>query len=115
MEFTMGKTDLRVKTKAELLKIAERFGLRGISTMNKPELIDTITRAKQRRVLPLKKQSVAMQKSAKSVKRRAVRKRAEIVVSPAKSKQKPTRKNQVEEVVTAELSAHKFDVTPAKQ
>jgi len=114
----MSKTDLKTKTKSELLKLAERLGLRGISTMNKPELLETINRAKQRRAVPLKKQATAIvQKAAAAIKRRAVRKRNEVSAPPVKPKRKLTsvKGNGEAAAAVAQLSAHKFDVAPAKQ
>lgn len=43
----MNKTKLIEKTKTELMKLAKRLGLRGISTMNKPELVTEISKARQ--------------------------------------------------------------------
>src|SRR6058998_3359175 len=74
----MSKIDLAAKTKAELLKAAQRLGLRGISTMNKDELVAAIRHAQQRtrapRRQPLAVATVA-KKVADEIKRRAVRKR----------------------------------------
>ena len=41
----MNMADLLVKTKTELLKIAQRHGLRGVSTLKKEELADKIHQA----------------------------------------------------------------------
>ncbi|MEI6083979.1 MAG: DUF4912 domain-containing protein [Verrucomicrobiota bacterium] len=114
----MSKTDLKTKTKNELLKLAERLGLRGISTMNKPALLETISRAKQRRTASLKKQATAIvQKTTAAIKRRAVRKRKEVSPPPVKPKRKPVaaKGNGVAAAAIVEQSAHKFDVAPAKQ
>ncbi|MCG3149845.1 MAG: hypothetical protein PCFJNLEI_03310 [Verrucomicrobiae bacterium] len=113
----MSKTDLKTKTKAELLKLADRLGLRGISTMNKPELVETISRAKQRRSIPLKKQAVALaQKAANAIKRRAVRKRNTLPpLSKTKRKASPRKAIPTPPPVVADLAAHKFDVAPAKR
>lgn len=113
----MSKTDLKSKTKTELLKLAERLGLRGISTMNKPELLETINRAKQGRTTTLKKRATAIvQKATAAIKRRAVRKRS-TPAAPPKPKRKPSAKKNIGEAAAAvaELSAHKFDVAPAKK
>ena len=48
----MSKIDLAAKTKAELLKVAQRLGLRGISTMNKDKLVAAVNRAQQRTTAP---------------------------------------------------------------
>jgi hypothetical protein len=124
----MSKTDLAAKTKAELLKIAQRLGLRGISTMNKDELVSVINRAQQPRPRsstrqPLGVASVA-KKVAAEIKRRAVRKREALAVSEAAatkaraSKRSPialSKKEQAASIAAAaELSAHKFDVAPKK-
>jgi hypothetical protein len=125
----MSKTDLQSKTKSELLKIAQRLGLRGISTMNKPELVTTIVSAKSSRGAGLKTKAVALaQKATEAIKRRAVRKRAPIdppkpapkrkaAGKPGRSAKPKTdtaaKREAVAGVAAAEeLSAHKFDVTP---
>ncbi len=122
----MNKTDLVSKTKSELLAVANRLGLRGISTMNKPDLVKSIKDAQARRATPLKKRvTAAAAKAAESIKRRAVRKRpgetakkvpAPKVVAPIArvSRRKSTvAKAPVDD--SAEISAHKFDVSPTKQ
>jgi hypothetical protein len=128
----MSKTDLKSKTKAELLKLAQRLGLRGISTMNKDTLVDAITRA-QSRPSTIKRQPLGVtaiaKKVAADIKRRAIRKRDadKIAATGAAAKQPtparatrrspvtPTRKEQAASTAAAtELSAHKFDVAPAK-
>ena len=132
----MKKIDLKAMTKAKLLKLAQRLGLRGISTMNKPELVETIRRAKQGRALPLKKQAaIAAPKIGTPVKRRAMRK-PQKATAAAKSKgtgkltkartatklrafsKLPTASKQTKGSAVAaatELAAHKFDVTTAKR
>ena len=132
----MKKIDLKAMTKAKLLKLAQRLGLRGISTMNKPELVETIRRAKQGRALPLKKQTVvvAAPKNGTPVKRRAMRKpqkatatakskvtgklpKARIATKSRASSQRAAAAKQAKVAVAAatELAAHKFDVTTAKR
>src|SRR5262245_60164318 len=119
----MSKIDLKSKTKTELLKVAQRLGLRGISTMNKDELVDSISRAQTRSLSP-KRQPLAVaavaKKVADEIKRRAVRKRD---VPPPEKKPAVARVGQAvvskkEQAASlaaaAELSAHKFDVAPAK-
>jgi hypothetical protein len=133
----MNMADLLVKTKTELLKIAQRHGLRGVSTLKKEELADKIHQAQQRvkgskSEQPLGVSAVA-RKVADAVKRRAVRKHAAEEVARAKAPAigrtraaRPVRRAKVApktrpvEIETegtghpsAELSAHKFDVTPA--
>ena len=133
----MNMADLLAKTKTDLLKIAQRHGLRGVSTLKKEELADKIHQAQQRFKGSTTKQplgvSAVARKVADAVKRRAVRKHAAEAaartkapattrtqaarpVRPAKvvSKSRPV-EVETEETShpSAELSAHKFDVTPA--
>ena len=107
--------------KSKLLKLAQRLGLRGISTMNKPELIETIRRAKQRRAVPLRKRAVVVvaQKTVGSVKRRAMRKpKVSALSKKAKvaGKSPATSKKATAASISAATgqAAHKFDVAPAK-
>ena len=90
----MKKLDLASKTKTELLKIAQRLGLRGISTLNKPELVERVEKAQQTRsASPVQKLEAGVsgvaKRLAESVKRRAIRKRelaaAAREVAPRKS------------------------------
>jgi uncharacterized protein len=122
----MSKTHLDAKTKTELLKTAQRLGLRGISTMNKDELVDAIQRAQTRGLSP-KRQPLGVasvaRKVADDIKRRAVRKR-ETDPKPKKaaaprvdrgSRVALSKKEQAASMAAAaEHSAHKFDVAPAK-
>ena len=132
----MKKIDLKAMTKAKLLKYAQRLGLRGISTMNKPELVEIIRRAKQGRALPLKKQAVlTAPKVGAVVKRRAMRKPTKAAAA-AKSKGTgkllatrtaakprssvkrsgvPKQAMAAAVVAATGLAAHKFDVTTAKR
>ena len=117
----MKKIDLKAMTKSKLLKLAQRLGLRGISTMNKPELTESIRRAKQRRAVPLLKRAVVVvaQKTVGSIKRRAMRKPK---VSALRKKEKVAGKSPAtsKKATAASISAatgqaaHKFDVAPAK-
>jgi hypothetical protein len=133
----MNMADLLAKTKTELLKIAQRHGLRGVSTLKKEELAERINRAQQRSKVSTAKQSAGAgaiaRKAADAIKRRAVRKHAsEIVVraqGPTKARAQAVRPGRRAKVApksrameieseemghpSAELSAHKFDVTPA--
>ena len=125
----MSKTDLNSKTKADLLKLAQRLGLRGISTMNKDELVESISRAQQRPAAarqPLAVAAVA-KKVADEIKRRAVRKRdadkaaasaVESATEPRATRRVPGTATKKEHAATvaaaAEQSAHKFDLAPAK-
>jgi len=75
----VNKADLLAKTKTELLKAAQRLGLRGVSTLNKEELADRIYEAQQRPKATARQPmgvSAVARKVADAVKRRAVRKRA---------------------------------------
>ena len=114
----MSKIDLKTKSKDELLKTAKRLGLRGISTMNKPELVQAISRAQQRRAIPLKKRAAAT-KAAGDIKRRAVRKTTPVPPPPKPRRPAPKKTKTAEPVAppaaVTELSAHKFEVAPAKQ
>src|SRR5579859_1121643 len=137
----MNKADLLAKTKTELLKTAHRLGLRGVSTLNKEELADRIHAAQQRSKTTAAREPMGVtavaRKVADDVKRRAVRKRAAMLeaeeaaaakaAAPASSHSKPTTRRAKAAPATksvdaetngasepaAELSAHKFDVTPA--
>ncbi len=136
----MNKADLLAKTKTELLKIAQRLGLRGVSTLNKEELADRIHDAQQRPKGAAAKQLMGVgtlaRKVADAVKRRAVRRRTDAdepetavakVAATAKSrlprlarqaKAAPSPKPLTAEdngatQPSTELSAHKFDVSPA--
>src|SRR6266404_2881550 len=77
---TMNMADLLAKTKTDLLKIAQRHGLRGVSTLKKEELADKIHQAQQRFKGATSKQplgaSTVARTIADAVKRRAVRKQA---------------------------------------
>ncbi len=132
----MNMADLLAKTKTDLLKIAQRHGLRGVSTLKKEELADKVYQAQQRLKGSTAKQplgvSAVARKVADAVKRRAVRKHAAEAVARAKAPAnartqaaRPVRRAKVAprsgpvEIETeetshpsAELSAHKFDVTP---
>ncbi len=116
----MKKIDLKAMTKSKLLKLAQRLGLRGISTMNKPELVDTLRRAKQSRVGTLRKKAVlAEKKVASAVKRHAMRKPAKIPPStkakaPGKAKAVAKKANATAVAAATGQAAHKFDVTPTK-
>ncbi len=128
----MSKTDLESKTKAELLKMAQRLGLRGISTLGKAELVERIHDAQEHNSSKAARQPVGIaavaRKVADAVKRRAIRKRekAETAAAPAKrattrgAKRSPIAASPIvegratdAETPSDELSAHKFDVTPA--
>lgn len=112
----MNTANLKAKTKTELLKVAQRLGLRGISTMTKPKLVETISTAKQNRPGTLRKQAAtAVQKVTSALKRRAMRKPATVKAkangkAPAAAK----KANAVAVAAATEQAAHKFDMTPAE-
>ncbi len=127
----MSKTDLASKTKTELLKMAQRLGLRGISTLSKAELAERIQQAQESNAKKPARQPIGLaavaRRVADAVKRRAIRKRDRADIEsdalPAKKtngkggRRSPISGSPVEEPTAAlqpadELSAHKFDVTP---
>ena len=132
----MKMADLLAKTKTDLLKIAQRHGLRGVSTLKKEELADKIHQAQRRFKGPTTKQplgaSTVARTVADAVKRRAVRKHATEAAAPTKApaaartqairpvrRAKVVSKSRPVEIEageashpSAELSAHKFDVAP---
>ena len=136
----MNKVDLLAKTKTELLKIAQRLGLRGVSTLKKEELADRIHEAQQKPKgasagQPMGVTAIA-RRVADAVKRRAVRRRAltgedETAVTKAPAEARPQMAGRARTPKGAqapqtpdpsangaatpadELSAHKFDVSPA--
>ena len=132
----MNKADLLAKTKTELLKTAQRLGLRGVSTLKKEELAARIQEAQHRSKGAVVSQPAGVSAAASVdpdfIKRRAVRKRAGMVeadavgtnkLRPARPVRRPkaaqTRKPVLAEVDAStapsdELSAHKFDVTPGQ-
>ena len=111
----MNKAQLLAKTKAELLEIAQRLGLRGISTLKKNELADRVYDAQIKRTGPLPKQPLGVAALAKQaadlVKRRAIRKRASATAAEPE-RAKPRRAATPVRSVAEEVSAHKFEVTP---
>jgi hypothetical protein len=133
----MNKPELLSKTKPELLKIAQRLGLRGVSTLKKDELIEWISQAQQKTSGPLTRQPMGVaavaHKVAAAIKRRAIRKRAanaSPIAAAAPINARPARAARPVDVsdsaetsrstdkgraiaAAEELSAHKFDVTPA--
>jgi hypothetical protein len=137
----MKKADLLAKTKTELLKIAQRLGLRGVSTLKKEELADRIHNAQERSKGAAAKQPAGIgaiaHRVADAVKRRAVRRRTDDdEAGPAVARAGTGAKSRSERPVrqskppappepaaskdngatqpSAELSAHKFDVSPAQ-
>jgi hypothetical protein len=89
----MTKTKLLLKSKAELMKLAKRLGLRGISTMNKPDLAEEIAEARQKNKAKIAVAKAAAKPAAKSkapLKRRARRKTS--TTSKLVLKARPSRK-----------------------
>lgn len=120
--FQMKKQSLATKTKAELLKIAQRLGLRGITTLKKETLANKIASAKQQKKSNSKRHVIgaAIKKATEMVRRRAIRKRPgtakPVVAPPPKIARKPKAAASGEKAVSpadvGALAAHKFDVTP---
>jgi hypothetical protein len=122
----MKKADLLTRTKTELLKVAHRLGLRGVSALNKPELAAQIRRAQQRRSIKTIRQlpcvAVGARKLANDLKRRAIRSRPKATTARTAAKAAKLPKavampaTKWEPMVTPaaakELGAHKFDVAP---
>lgn len=105
----MNKSDLLKKAKAELLKIAQRLGLRGISTLRKEELAERIQAAQAKAAAQPKPAGALVQKLA-TLKRRAIRKRP-----AAPAARKPgggARAARAAAAAPVEAAAHKFDVAP---
>ena len=134
----MNKADLLAKTKTELLKTAQRLGLRGVSTLKKEQLAERIHEAQRRSTGAAVRKPMSVSEAAgvdsDLIKRRAVRKRAGMVeadaVATGKSQSaRPARRPKAKAAQTPkpapvegdditppsdELSAHKFDVTPGR-
>ncbi len=122
----MKRADLLTRTKTELLKVAHRLGLRGVSALNKPELAAQVQRAQQRRSIKTIRQlpgvAVGARKLANDLKRRAIRRRPKATAArtAAKTAKLPKavampvakREPMVTSASAKELAAHKFDVAP---
>ncbi len=124
----MTKETLISKTKNELLKIAQRLGLRGVTTLKKDQLATKIVKAKQQKKIsaaPTKKSKgiiAAVKKAAADVvRRRAIRKRKPVpATKPPPPKIARKRKTGTADIKdkpvsvkdAAALAAHKFDMTP---
>jgi len=128
----MKTTNLAAKTKAELLKIAQRLGLRGITTLKKAELATKISNAQQQKKANTKRKPMTVaaavaKKAALLVRRRAIRKKIKPqVLAPApstkinrKRKTAPAKEKPVPAAEATAMAAHKFDMTagarPPKQ
>ncbi|NQU10247.1 DUF4912 domain-containing protein [bacterium] len=95
----MNRAQLLGKTKAELLALARRLGLRAISTLRKGALVDRIARARAQRARSRERTSAKPAggepaKLTAETKRRAVRKRAIAAAGGSRSgrRPKPTRR-----------------------
>jgi hypothetical protein len=121
----MKKPTLATKTKSELLKLARRLGLRGITTLRKDALASKISAAQQQKKTNLKHAPAlpaAARKTAAPVRRRAIRKRpgtaAPVTAPPPKIARKRRlpaaagRRKPVSAAAAAAVAAHKFDVAP---
>ncbi len=124
----MTKAELLSKTRDELLIVAQRLGLRGISTLRKTELVERVYEEQQKKTAQRARQPMGVTAVAKrvadAVKRRAVRKRLTPVpksatAKPAAASRKAAGKRAVTTEAekpgngSTELAAHKFDLTPA--
>lgn len=118
----MNTKTLAAKTKTELLKIAQRLGLRGVTTLKKDKLADKIASAQQQKKSNSKRHFIgdAVKKVTDIVRRRAIRKRpgtaTPAVTPPPKiaRKIKITKPDEkpVSSAVAGAVAAHKFDVSP---
>lgn len=106
----MTKTSLLSRTKSELLKMAQRVGLRGVTNLNKAALAAHIEASQQKRKAVARKRPATIKALAQSVtdalKRRAIRKRA--AASATLKRARP----RVTTPVVTEPAAHKFEVRP---
>lgn len=110
----MTKSDLLKKAKAELLKMAQRLGLRGISTLRKEELAQRIEAAQAKTAAAAKPEAEKLAGKLATLKRRAIRKRtaqpaARRPTTRARAAAPPAAEAAVE---AAQAAAHKFDVAP---
>jgi hypothetical protein len=118
----MNTKTLAAKTKTELLKIAQRLGLRGVTTLTKNKLADKITSAQQQKKTNSQRHPIgaAVKKITAVVRRRAIRKRrgtaTPAVTPPPKIARKPKavkpEQKPVSSADAAAVAAHKFDVAP---
>ena len=130
----MNKADLLAKAKTELLKIAQRHGLRGVSTLKKADLADRVHQAQAKSKGTPADRPIIVGTGTRAVddpfKRRAIRKRTaaeEKLAAAATVKarrvrlpqramagdKRPAARTETRAGSPDEFSAHKFDVTPA--
>jgi hypothetical protein len=108
----MNKKELVAKTKTELMKLAKRLGLRGISTLAKGALVRKIESAKQNKTAHSKRKTGGVaRKITEIVKRRAIRKRKVVVPAKPSRKVKAPAEKPVSASAATELVAHKFDLS----
>jgi hypothetical protein len=126
----MTKPNLLQKTKSELLKIAKRLGLRGVSTLNKPDLAQRIRQAQTRPAQPASAAETVAREAAAGLKRRARRKQPDVATTVKRSSRRESplqvqlpaselvastaRKAETEALRASagELAAHKFELGP---
>lgn len=111
----MTKSQLLAKTKAELLEMAQRLGLRGISTLRKEQLAERIEQAQASRAGSVKPSGPVgglMAKAREMVKRRAIRKTA---VPPPAAAGASIAARTVPESGEPAPAVHKFEVAPPSQ
>jgi len=128
----VNKVNLLAKAKTELLRIAQRHGLRGVSTLKKAELAERIHQAQAKSRGAADRLTVigtAARAVDDALKRRAIRKRAAAEEKPAAAatvkpprgrlsrrvkgvEPAPAQRIEPRAAVREEISAHKFDVAP---
>lgn len=114
----MTKSQLLTKTRAELLEMAQRLGLRGISTLKKEELAERIEQAQAARASGSRPTGVVtglMARAKEVVKRRAIRK---ATAGPGQTEEasKTKEAGRQERLDSEPLpSVHKFEVAPPSE
>jgi uncharacterized protein len=114
----MSKVDLSSKTKSDLLKFAQRLGLRGVSTLKKDQLLERIRRGKQRVAAAIKRRAIrkpkaekpSLSKGARTVSKKSAKKKAATEKKTGSTRRGVKQTNA--DLLKTDLSAHKFDVTP---
>ena len=112
----MKKANSPEKTRAELLKIARRLGLRGVSTLRKEVLAKRVRQAQQKRKQKAGKRlmdaSATIRKIAAPTKHHTIRKPALVDASRRAKAAAPKPAVAAITAPSEELSAHKFEVAP---
>ncbi|MCS7048411.1 MAG: DUF4912 domain-containing protein [Verrucomicrobiae bacterium] len=114
----MTKSQLLAKTKAELLEMAQRLGLRGISTLKKEQLAERIEQAQTSRAAAGKTAGPVtnlVERAKQMVKRRAIRKPTAAPASASPREGSPGAGAPRHEPVEPEPAVHKFEVAPPSQ